>query len=88
MQGSVALADTSTVAAIVNQRVLVMERGRFWVLINSAAGIAPGIAVSPSTTAGRVLARTTAIDTFNRIVGRLVDTGIVSKAALADIRIR
>lgn len=76
-------------AATSGQNVLVMSRGRTWVRIDASAGIAPGLAVIPSTnTAGMVMVRTTAIDTFNRIFAKLVDTGIVSTRVLAQVNVR
>lgn len=86
MQASIALADTSTLAATIGQRVIVLKQGRTWVL-NSAAGIGPGIQVIPTTTAGRMGARTTAIDSLRRIFGKMVDTAVSGKAALVDINV-
>jgi hypothetical protein len=87
MQASIALADTTTLAATVGQRVIVLKRGRYWVL-DSAGAIGPGIQVRPSGTIGRMAARTTAVDTFNRIFGRTVDTVLAGKATLIDIIVK
>jgi hypothetical protein len=89
MQMAKRIADTSTVAATANQRVWVLNRGRFWVLIDTVtAGIAAGKQLVPSAIAGRVTVKTINVDTFSRIFGKMVDTGIINKAALANINVR
>ena len=82
-------AATDTAAKGATAKVLVMARGRTWVRIDAAAGIAPGSLLLPSTTvAGKVKGFGTAIDTFYRSVGRLIDTGIVSTQVLAHISVK
>lgn len=91
MQASYVVGDTSTIAALPGKQVLVLERGRTWVLVDTGAGIAPGLHVIPSAKSnmgGRLTVRTTAIDSQYRIFGKLVDTAISGKAALVDIRVK
>lgn len=91
MQASYSVADTSTIAGLPGKQVLVLERGRTWVLVDTGPGIAPGIGVIPSVRSnqgGRINARTTALDTFYRLLGKLVDTALAGKAALVDIRVK
>lgn len=79
------LADT---AAFPNQRVIVCEHGRAWVMIDSA-GIAPGTAIQAATVrAGYVKAKVATLDSLNRVFGKLIDTGIVGKATVAHINVR
>lgn len=87
MEASVAVADTSTLAAIAGERVIVLTHGRYWLLDSNAAG-APGTVVRGSGTAGRVAARLASIDSFNRNFAVAVDTIIAGKAFLAEIGIR
>lgn len=91
MQASYVVGDTSTTAALPGGQVLVLERGRAWVLADTGAGIAPGLQVIPSAKSGmggRLTVRTTAIDTLNRIFGKTVDTTLSGKAVLVDVRVR
>jgi len=92
MQASVAVADTFTLAATANQRVIVMDVGRFWVL-DSGGGKSPGTLVRPTAASaihsgGRMASATTAIDTNYRVIGRLVDTSVSGKAALVQIHVK
>jgi hypothetical protein len=90
-QGSVSVADTSTIAAIASQRVLVQSRGRAWVLFDTGAGLAPGTQLVPSVKSGmggRAATRTTIIDTFYRVLGRAVDTVVSGKAVLINLSIK
>lgn len=85
------LTDTSTLVATSGQKVLLIVRGRYYVLLDTASGISPGTAIIPgscSTCAGRARGRTTALDTFYRVFGKILDTGVTNKAVLADIRVR
>ncbi len=92
MRGSTDSSDVGTLAAIAGQRVLVATQGRVWVTVDTVGtGIAPGTAVIPSNKQGmrgRVAARTTVIDTFNRIIGRLVDTGVVNTKRLINLNVK
>ena len=92
MRGSTDSSDVGTLVAIAGQRVLVATQGRVWVTVDTVGtGIAPGTAVIPSNKQGmrgRVAARTTIIDTFNRIVGRLVDTGVVNTKRLINLNVK
>lgn len=91
MQASLALADTGTIAGIPGQQVLVLERGRTYVLADTQAGFSPGTQVLPSIKSGmggRLNARLTTIDTFFRIFGKTVDTTVSGKAVLVDVRVR
>lgn len=87
MQASVAVADTSTLAATANQRAIVMVRGRFWVL-DSAGGDGPGIVLRPSGTAGRAAAALAAIDSNSRNFGRVIDTIIGGRTGLVQINVK
>lgn len=81
-------AATDT-AAYANQTVVVLVSGRTWVRVDTTtAGISAGVAIMPSLVAGKVKARTTAIDTFSRIIGKMIDTGIASTQVLARINIK
>lgn len=71
-----------------NNRVIVLIRGRTWVVSDSVQ-LASGTQLIPSTSvAGRVKARTTAIDTFYRVFGKLVDSALVKIPTLANINVR
>lgn len=87
MLASTSRADTSTLAATLGQRVLVLRRGRTCVL-DSTGAITSGTQVRASGTAGRMAARTTAIDTFNRIIGKTIDTTITGTCGMVDVNIR
>lgn len=87
MQASVSVADTSTLAATANQKVIVLQRGRFWVL-DSAGGDGPGIIVRPSGTKGRAAAALAAIDSNSRNFGRVIDTIIGGKTGLIQINVK
>lgn len=80
-------SDVGTLAATANQRVLVALCGRVW--IKGADSAYVGDQLIPSTAvAGTVKRRTTAIDTFNRIVGRNLLTRDSGKALLVDTCLR
>jgi hypothetical protein len=87
MQASIAVADTSTLAATNGQRAIVLVRGRFWVL-DSAGGDGPGIVLRPSGTAGRAAAALAAIDSNSRNFGRVIDTIIGGKTGLVQINVK
>lgn len=91
MQASLAVADTSTLAATANQKVIVMDIGRYWLLDSGA--VPPGSLVSPAlggslTAAGRIKIMPTAIDSNYRAVGRAIDTILIGKAGLVQIHIK
>lgn len=91
MQASYVVGDTSTIAGLPGQQVLVLERGRAWVLADTQAGFAPGnqvLASIKSGMGGRLNKRLTTIDTFFRIFGKTIDTTISGKAVLVDVRVR
>lgn len=89
MQAALSLSDTSTLAGIAGQKVLVLERGRAYVLIDDQTGFAPGLQVIASASvSGRIRTRTTAIDTFFRVLGKTIDTAVTGKAVLVDVRAR
>jgi len=89
MATTFAIADTSTLAATANQRVILCITGRLYVLVDTVTGgIAPGKQIIPSLVKGRVKERSTAIDTFYRVFGKMVDTGVRNSVALAQIAIR
>lgn len=86
--------DTSCLAtgsggAWQNNKVLVLTNGRTWVKVDAAAGIPPGTLLLPSTTtAGKVKGNAASLDSLQRTIGRIVDTGIVSTQVLANINIK
>jgi hypothetical protein len=84
-------ASVGTLAATVGQVVYVLVNGRAWVTVDTQAGIAPGSEIIPSNRQGqrgRVAAKTTAIDSFYRAIGRIVDTGVIGTKRVANINIR
>lgn len=93
MQASIARGDSSTLAAIAGQRVIVMDFGRYWILDSAGAKI-PGSLVRASLggtrlARGRIsLATANVIDTFYRVVGRLVDTSLGGTNALVQIHVK
>lgn len=87
MQASISRADTSTVAAILGQRAIVLDVGRYWV-VDSAGAITSGTRVRPSATKGRMAAVTTAIDSAYRVFGRTVDTTITGTIGLVQIHVK
>lgn len=91
MQASYVVGDTSTLVATTGQRVIVCDEGRAWVLVDTGPGVAPGLAVQPSTRAGmagRLTTKAAPIDSLSRVFGRLVDTAIAGKAVLVQVRVR
>lgn len=92
MQASLSVNDTSTLAATVNQRVIVMDAGRYWML-DSVVAIGPGLLVSPAlggslTADGRMKQAPAIIDSFYRYIGRTVDTALAGKAVLVQFYIK
>lgn len=85
-------ASVGTLAAVSGQRVFVLIQGRAWVTIDTVGtGISPGQVMIPSNKQGmrgRVAAKTTAIDSFYRAVGKLVDTGVVNTKRLINVNIK
>ncbi len=70
-------ASVGTAAALPLQKVIVMRWGLAWMFSDSlTAGLTAGTGVIPSSsTAGYLRARTTAIDSFNRIFGKTINGG-------------
>lgn len=88
MQGANSTANLGDTACFAHGRVLVLKRGRFFVKVDSA-GVAPGLALIPSTSlAGAAKARTTAIDTFFRVYAMTLDTAIAGSAVMVDIAVK
>lgn len=91
-QGYPDSASVGTLAAITGQRVYVLYQGRAWVTVDTVGtGISPGSVMIPSNKQGmrgRVAAKTTAIDSFYRAVGKLVDTGVVNTKRLINVNIK
>lgn len=89
MQGSTASADVGTLAATANQPVIILKRGRVWAKADTTTGgIAVGTVVIPSPVAGNVVAKTTAIDSAGRSIGKVVTTCAASSACLLDANVR
>lgn len=76
-------------AAYVNQTAIVLSCGRTWVRFDAAAGTPPGTLIQPSVTvSGKATAKAAPIDSLYRVIGRLVDTGIVTTQVLANIAVK
>lgn len=91
-QGLPDSASVGTLAAIAGQRVFVLIQGRTWVTLDTVGtGISPGSMMIPSNKQGmrgRVAAKTTAIDSFYRALGKIVDTGVVNTKRLINVSIK
>ena len=90
MSGVTSIPGATDTAALASQQVLVMTRGRTWVRVDTvAAGISAGAEIKPSIyVAGASAAKSTAIDSFYRAFGRMIDTGIASTRVLAYINVK
>ena len=89
MNCNIAIDTTHSLVATANQRVSVMSRGRYLVRCDSTTGgLAIGISVIPSLVAGKVKARTTAIDTNGRVFARLITACAVNTDAVAQINVK
>lgn len=89
MQGVTSAPGATDTAALANQNVLVLRYGRTWVRVDTVtAGIPAGALIIPSLVAGKVKAKSTAIDTAYRVIGRMLDTGIASTQVLALINVK
>lgn len=92
MKAALLSTDTFTIAALPNQKVLVLRRGRTWVLDSAGGpGITGGTLVGPALGSagarnnGRIKALPAIIDSFYRVLGRSVDTVQGGKAGLIDV---
>jgi hypothetical protein len=92
MNGLTLAPDTGVqvLVATANQRVVVLHRGRAWVRIDTTTGtgIAAGTQLIPGAGIGMAKARTTAIDSFGRIFGKLIDSGVIGRMTLANINVK
>jgi hypothetical protein len=89
LQASIAAADVGTLAAAPNERVWILYNGRTWVKNDANATLVTGSQVIPSNaTAGRVEVRTTAIDTFYRVVGKVITGGAVNTNVLVSVNVK
>lgn len=89
MQGVTSAPAATDTAAYANQNVLVLRYGRTWVRVDTTtAGIPAGALIIPSLVAGKVKAKSTAIDSAYRVIGRMLDTGIASTQVLALINVK
>ncbi len=91
MQASGDSASVGDTASFIGGRVLVLVTGRAWVKTDTTAAFSPGTMVVPSNRsgqAGKVQARTTAIDTFFRSVGRIVDSGVTNTKRLINVKVK
>lgn len=91
MRASGDSASVGDTASFIGGRVIVLVKGRAWVYLDTGAGIAPGTEILASAKAGmggRLTGRTTAIDSFYRIVGEVVDSGVSGTKQLANIHSR
>lgn len=89
MNANINRDTTQTLVATANQRVVVLRQGRYWLKCDTTTGgIAAGVQVIPSLVAGKVKARTTAIDTNFRVLARMVTACTASGIGAADINVR
>jgi len=89
MRGVTSAPASTDTAAFANQNVLVLRYGRAWVRVDTTtAGIPAGALIIPSLVAGKVKAKSTAIDSLYRAIGRMLDTGIASTQVLALINVK
>jgi hypothetical protein len=91
MQATADSGSVGSLAATNGQRVLVLTKGRAWVTLDTQPGAPPGTLMFPSNRQGqrgRVVKRTTAIDTFYRALGRIVDTGVLGTKRLINVSIK
>ena len=87
MQASIASADVGSRACLPNRPVIVLKHGRAWMQVDTqVAGLTAGTGVRPSTfTAGLIQARTTAIDSLYRIIGRSINGGAASAKVVIEV---
>jgi hypothetical protein len=86
ISSSPAATDT---AALANGKAIVLSRGRAYVRVDAAVALSPGALIQPSVTvAGKVTVKAAPLDSLFRVFGRMVDTGVVSTSALANINVR
>lgn len=86
---SIAKADVGTLAAAPNERVWVLSQGRTWVPNDANGTLVTGSSVIPSNaTAGAVEIRTTAIDTFYRVIGKVITGGLASTTVLISVNVK
>lgn len=92
--GMLSYADSTsvgTLAATSGQRVIICYDGRAWTTHDTTATTLPGTQIIPSNRQGqrgRYGSRTTAVDTFNRIFGKGLDTGLTARRTLVRITVR
>ncbi len=82
--------SVGSAAALPLQKVIVMRWGLTWMFSDSlTAGLTAGTGVIPSsTTAGYIRARTTAIDSFNRVFGKSINGGAKSTKVQVLINVK
>lgn len=91
MQASTDSLGCADLAATVGQRVLVLSIGRTWVVMDTQAGVAPGTLIMTSSKPGmrgRMMAKTTPIDSLYRVMGRIIDSGALGRRVLAHINVK
>jgi|SRR5678809_221714 len=90
MSGATSAPAATDTAATAGQQVLVLTTGRAWVRVDTVAvGIPAGTLIQPSIyVAGKVMAKAASIDSLNRVIGRMIDSGGLSTQALAHINVK
>ncbi len=90
MAGATTIPLSTDTAATAGQQVLILTTGRAWVRIDTmGAPVVPGALITPSIyVAGKVKVALAVPDSFNRIIGRLIDTGHTSTQVLAHVNIK
>lgn len=88
MQIPLTIADTGIVAAKVNNKVIVMTRGRYWVLDSALNSHVIGGQIRGSGLNQRAALKPAALDSLSRVFARVVDTTGTGSTVLAQINVR
>lgn len=85
--GTLAAFETTT-NSTTPQYVWILKFGRTWIKADGNGSIAAGEQVIPSVSStGQIRPRTTAIDTFHRVLGRAVKAGAASATIPVDVNV-
>lgn len=94
MAATITAADVGSLAAYelntssTPEHVWILKQGRTWVAADATDSIYFGEAVIPSASStGQMRPRTTAIDTFHRVFGRVAKTGAASAVLPVDVNV-
>ncbi len=89
MKGLVGKTDVGTLVATANQRIVILIQGRAWVGNDAGGTLASGALIQASTaTAGKVMAKPAALDSLDRVIGRVGVGGSASTTIVANINIK